>query len=361
MKILKIAGKDLTEDQKKEISDFCVGTDFGSIHQTAEWGEFQMTHPGRKKFWVVMAYEKETLVGSAVLIRSELPMGKMALICPRGPVLKAFDKKVFDGILKGCGDLAQKNNAVYVRFEWPFEKGRVRSNGDFERDDNFEQINGWLAGMKKAHSVHQPEHSLVVDITGSEDEILKQMKQKGRYNTRLAKKKGVQVTTGKTADNVERFFELVLTTTKRNHFSGHGKNYYKNMLEKLGEQSEIFLAEYEGEIIAGIIVTFFGDEAIYYYGASGNKHRNLMAPYLLQWEAILEAKKRGCKKYDFFGIAPRGVKNHSWKKITGFKKKFGGEEVDYFDAREMVVQPFWYWAMILMKKLRGLLSKLLKR
>jgi len=91
------------------------------------------------------------------------------------------------------------------------------------------------------------------------------------------------------------------------------------------------------------------DWGIYYYGASDNHYRKVMAPYLLQWEAIKESKKRGCKYYDFLGIAPEGAVNHPWAGVTQFKGKFGGEVVDYPKAKDLVLKPFWYFLYKLRK------------
>ena len=108
------------------------------------------------------------------------------------------------------------------------------------------------------------------------------------------------------------------------------------------ENAQLFLADYNGEVIAGGLFVYLDEWGIYYYGASVNSYRNVMAPYLIQWEAIKEAKRRGCKHYDFLGIAPENAKNHPWKGVTEFKQKFGGRTVHYPQAKEMVLRPFWY-------------------
>lgn len=182
------------------------------------------------------------------------------------------------------------------------------------------------------------------------------MKQKGRYNIRLAEKKDIEITKTdpKNKDelnqNLDDFYDLLKQTTERDKFNAHEKNYYKKMLENLKENSALYLAKKGEKTVAGIIITFFKDTAIYYYGASSNEDRNLMAPYLLQWHAIKQAKKQGYKYYDFFGIAPEDSKNHAWAGVTQFKKKFGGQAISYIPAQEY---PF--------KKLLYLLYKLYKR
>ncbi|HEC20953.1 MAG TPA: peptidoglycan bridge formation glycyltransferase FemA/FemB family protein, partial [Candidatus Peregrinibacteria bacterium] len=147
---------------------------------------------------------------------------------------------------------------------------------------------------------------------------------------------------------------LIKTTTERDRFSGHSLEIYQKMLEKLGNQASLLLAEYQGKITSGGIFTFYGKTAVYYYGASGNEHREVMAPYLVQWEAIQMAKEKGCRVFDFLGIAPPDTKNHSWKGITEFKKKFGGKEVGFPAPQDIVYQPAWYQIFRAGKRLRQL-------
>ena len=159
----------------------------------------------------------------------------------------------------------------------------------------------------------------------------------------------------KESQHVDAFYKILQETTKRDKFVGHKKEFYQKMLDDLSKKdmAKLYEAEYEGETIAGILVTFYKDTATYYYGASSNRFRNVMAPYLLQWHAMQEAKKRGMKYYDFLGISPPDEKNHPWKGVTAFKTKFGGEIVEFVRAREYLFKPFLYWLMVVLKKIRN--------
>ena len=124
------------------------------------------------------------------------------------------------------------------------------------------------------------------------------------------------------------------------------------MLNTLPDNAELLLAKHEGKVIAGGIFIYLDEWGIYYYGASDHDYRNLMAPYLVQWSAIQEAKKRGCKYYDFLGISPENSVNHAWAGVTQFKKKFGGKVANYPKAKELVLRPLWYWLYKVYKKIR---------
>ena len=201
--------------------------------------------------------------------------------------------------------------------------------------------------LKIATKDRQPEASLILDLSSSEEDILAQMKPKGRYNIKVAQKNGVTVGS---SENLDAFYGLLAGTGNRDGFGIHPRGYYETMLESLGDHAQLFLARHEGEVVAGGIFVYLGDWGIYYYGASDHAARSLMAPYLVQWEAIREAKKRDCRHYDFLGVAPRDALDHPWTGVTEFKKKFGGRVVNYPQAKEMAVRPFWYWAYRLCKR-----------
>jgi len=176
----------------------------------------------------------------------------------------------------------------------------------------------------------QPREILVMDISKSEEDLLAQMKQKTRYNIKLAEKKGVKISVISEQGTVNNkylgeFLRLVEITAKRDKITSHPESYYRKMFEIIpGDILKLYVAEYEGKIIAANLVLFFGRTATYMHGASDNEHRNLMAPYLLQWQQIVDAKKTGCGRYDFGGLKT-GTDDNSWQGITKFKQGFAPE------------------------------------
>ena len=149
----------------------------------------------------------------------------------------------------------------------------------------------------------QPREILILDISKSEEELLAGMKQKTRYNIKLAEKRDVKVLASREKKYIDEFCRLVKITAERDKITPHPENYYRKMFETIPpEILKLYIAEYEGKIIAANLVLFFGKTATYMHGASDNEHRNVMAPYLLQWQTILDAKKSGCNRYDLGGI-----------------------------------------------------------
>jgi lipid II:glycine glycyltransferase (peptidoglycan interpeptide bridge formation enzyme) len=162
-------------------------------------------------------------------------------------------------------------------------------------------------------------------------------KQKTRYNIRLAARKGVSVRQGDLAD-LPAWYALFELTARRDGFTIHSLDYYRTVLEELGARNmaALLLAHHEGDLLAGIIVFLLGAKAQYMYGASSNQKRNLMAPYLLQWEGMRWARERGALIYDLWGIPDRLEESEDLWGVYRHKRGYGGEMVRYIGAFDLV-------------------------
>jgi len=200
----------------------------------------------------------------------------------------------------------------------------------------------------------QPPRTIIVAISGSEEEILARMKQKTRYNIRLAEKKGVTV---RAWDDIEAFHNMMLVTGGRDGFGVHSFEYYKRVYELLHPTGfgEILVAEYEGKPLAALFVARNGHRAYYLYGASTDEERNRMPTYLLQWEAMKWAKVRGCEEYDLWGVPDEDEatleanfesRHDGLWGVYRFKRGFGGELKRAAQAMDRVYSPLLYWAYL---------------
>ena len=307
---------------ENEILKFWHKNAHRNLWQHPLWQSFQQSL-GRKTW---MLKTEHTL---ALVVRHPLPFGLCWLEIPRGPL---FEKgKSIDKLMEEVAAIAKSEKAIFVRMS-PCEDLKIK---------NYK--------LKISDHDHHPQTTLVLDLNLSEEDLLKQMKPKGRYNIKVAEKGGVTI---RENQGVDAFYDLLKKTTGRDGFSANSKSYYEKMLQALHPNAQLLLVGKDGKAIAGGIFVYLDNVGTYYYGASDHEYRNLMAPYLLQWEAIKEAKRRGCKTYDFLGIAPEGAKDHPWAGVTEFKRKFGGTVVDYPQAKEWVVRPVWYWVYKFYKKIR---------
>ncbi len=235
---------------------------------------------------------------------------------PRGPI---GDPNDFVELLETVFMHARKkeNNVGIVRVYAPFGTEKFWSNPLFTK---FLQENI----HRRAPEIF-PTNTLMIDLTLTDEEILAQMKQKGRYNIKVARRKGVVI---EQEHNVENFWKLMQETSKRDGFRSNKKHVYVDLLQSFGDDAVLYTAkDVMGDVLASAIFSVAEGMAIYNYGASTSRKRGLMAPYLLQWTGIQWAKKKGAKVYDFLGISPENSPSHSLNGVASFKLKFGGTRV----------------------------------
>lgn len=182
-----------------------------------------------------------------------------------------------------------------------------------------------------------PEATIFIDLRRREEEILAAMHPKGRYNIKVAERHGVRV---ERSDDVGAFHHLARQTGRRDGFTILPQHHYEAFLQAL-HGSFLFLARSKsGEPLAGLLGASWNGTGTYYYGASSRAHRELMAPYALQWEAMRFCKAQGSDRYDLFGIAPPGAgSGHPWHGVTDFKRKFGGVVATFPPERVAILRP----------------------
>jgi lipid II:glycine glycyltransferase (peptidoglycan interpeptide bridge formation enzyme) len=186
------------------------------------------------------------------------------------------------------------------------------------------------AGLRKAGDDIQPASTVVVDLRPSEDEILASMKPKTRYNVKLAEKRGVVVEEGSTTD-LGRWYELYRQTSARDRIAIHARSYYEGLFTAAADRAaaggtapavKLLLARAGAEVLAGNIVLFWKQSAVYLTGASSGEKRNLMPTYALQWAAMRMAKAAGCETYDLYGCPPAADESHPMFGLYQFKTGF---------------------------------------
>lgn len=337
-----------SSDIAKEWDAFVKNNPKGSIHQISAWKNLQESIKGRELVLGFGVRDSDTNEITATCFCTKMEVGqlnKFWFYSARGPV---FDP------LKN----AEAGNFLIESIK----KELLRTEALFWRIDpylNETEYKTIKLETKSATQNYQPENTLLLALTKTQEQLLSEMKRKGRYNINLARKKGVTVRTLEAKDittkDLDIFWKLNNQTTTRDAFSGHEKDYYKNFCQKLAPHAKLFIAFSEdGSPIATAINTYCGEKAIYYFGASTSdpKYRNLMAPYLLQWEMICDAQKNGFTSYDFLGIAPEGDLKHPYAGITEFKIKFGGQRYKTAPGREISLKPFWHFLYKMAKHLR---------
>ena len=320
----------------------------GGFLQSWQWGEFQKSL-GNRIFRFAVVDGQGALQAAALVIKNELPFEYNYLYAPRGPVMSGFDAKTFS-CLRACIDQAARDEKSFlVRFDpsWPASVNDRSSAGeDILR----------AANWRKGDYEIQPKCAFIIDLARPEEEILGEMKTKTRYNINLAQRKGVHVRTSGELADLEEFWTLTKQTAARDGFNTHAKEHYKKMLEIIGPSGilQLYLAEYDGKVVAASLVSFFGTTATYLHGASSSLYRDVMAPYLVHWEAIRTASQLGYRQYDFGGVNGETYRNPKWQGITRFKIGFSNNSrpTEYMGSYEYIYNPVIFAAYKFVKQIR---------
>lgn len=232
-----------------------------------------------------------------------------------------------------------------------------------ESEEALSAIRNVVPGERIVKAPHdmQPRETFSVNLRPSEDVLLAAMKPKTRYNIRVAQKRGISVSASTDRRYADAFVRLVTDTADRKGVTPHPRAYYEAMCATLlGGNGKIFAAEKDGEIVAANLIVFFGDTATYLHGGSDDRFRADMAPFLLQWEAMREAKRRGCARYDFGGVNTRELAagEGKWFGITRFKVGFSPETrpTVFPGSYDIVLSPIRYAAYRLLGSLKSSFS-----
>lgn len=322
-------------NNKKTWEEFLNKTEinFYPLFQSWDWSEIQ-----KKSGFDILRlglYEKEKLIGLSLIVDVKARRGHYFHL-RHGPVLLEFKDKYFDFFIRHVKEIARERNAAFLRISPLVSK------------DDFKEF------FKSRKFINAPIHNMdaetcwVLDIEKSEEELLKDMRKTHRYLVRKSLSMDIKVVRTKNMSDLDVFLKLYNNTSSRKHFVPH--RGIKEEFEILCKNDEalLLLAEYEKKIIAGALIVFMGKMAIYHHGASLDEFKNIPASYLLQWEAINEAKKRGKTIYNFWGITPINQPDHPWKGITLFKTGFGGQRRDFIHAQDLPLN-MGYWKSYLIE------------
>ena|SRR3989338_4994659 len=300
--------------------------------QSYEWGEFQASE-GKSVLRIFALNEGKMSYQAQGFVHS-LPLGMKYLYFSHNLPLKSAEMGKFL-------DFLRKRGFVFARFE-PIE--------DFDGGK-----------YKKVPTHHrQYQYTSLLDLSLRDDELLKTFHEKTRYNIRLAAKKGVTI---KNEKNAAVFWPLLKETYQRDKIKSHSEKYYQDFIALPGCTQ---LTAYFGDTaLASVLLYTFGKTCVYVHGASSNTNRNLMAPYLIQWESLKYARSQGCMYYDLGGVAKPLVSDspnaetfytYTWDKtdklsgVTRFKAGFNGTIKHYGEASDIIFNSTKYMLYTLARK-----------
>lgn len=340
--------------------------------QTWQWGQVKARHGWQP---IYLAWDEQQCIilsnheqigegrqikAAAMALKKSVLAGGFAarlslLYCPKGPNLDWSDLPLRKRVMDDLERLARQEGAIFLKLDPDVVVGTgipatetevTEPGGEAVRADFLRR--GWRFSEEQI----QFRNTVLLDVSVSEEEMLARMKQKTRYNARLAAKKGVRVRVGTEAD-WPMLYQMYAETSARDGFVIRDENYYRTVW-KLFDNSlpgapcsalplaEPLVAEVEGEPVAAVFLFAFAGRAYYVYGMSREARREMMPNYLLQWEAMKWAKARGCGVYDLWGAPDAFDEGDSMWGVFRFKEGLGGQVTRSLGAWDFAPNPLWY-------------------
>lgn len=335
--------------------------------QTYEWGQVKAKYGWVPYYAVWSADGKFTVsqstdywsldtgyIDAAALILKRTAFRRFSIFyAPKGPLMDWTNESLRKRVLDDLQSFVKKQGAIFLKLDPDVVLGRgvpasvdevTENSGQAVRSDLMRR--GWVESSDQI----QFRNTVMVDLSASEEDILMRMKQKTRYNVRLAEKKGVTVRVGG-VDDLPMLYKMYAETSVRDGFVIRDEGYYmtvwKTYMSKVesqrSEPSAVpLIAEVDGEAVAAILLFMFAGRGYYVYGMSRNAHREKMPTYLLQWVAMKHAKAHGCLTYDLWGAPDVFDESDSMWGVYRFKEGLGGDVVRTLGAYDFAPSKFWY-------------------
>lgn len=331
------------------------------ILQTHEWGQVKAAYGWRPFYQLWMPEGQKAPSAAALILQRTVPMRGLAarlrvLYIPKGPLMDWTDRPLRQRVLGDLKEFAQKQGAIFIKIDpdVPIGSGIPGEAGAGEDPTGQAFLQELKAGgWRFSPDQIQFRNSVWIDLTPTQEELLSRMKQKTRYNIRLAQKKGVVIRPG-TQANFPMLYKMYAETSLRDGFTIRSEDYYQKVWGEFTGTSRgssdpsatpwavPLIAEVDGEPIAALFIFLLQKKAWYLYGMSRELQREKMPNYLLQWEAIRYAKNSGCTTYDLWGAPDEFTESDPMWGVYRFKEGLGGQVVRTIGAWDLPVQPFLY-------------------
>lgn len=324
--------------------DFLEQFPLGSFLQSRFWQRFLSLR--KLKHWQLSVYDNSRLVANCLLYSNPLLFGKSYLYAPKGPFIlpnatEQQRQEAYELILSQIRDITiatRRREEIFCRLE-----------------PNVPPPSGLAIPSMKVESP-VPATTIYLELSKPIEDIFASCKEKTRYNIRLAQKKGIAVYWSQDMDGLRIFLKLMSKSASRNRIRSHSSRYYELLLKAGQEFNAVVInwAVYENTPIAANLYIMHYPTMTYFNGGFEYRLRQLMAPYLLQWEAIKLAVDRGMEYYDLWGFTPSNGSKPEWEGFSRFKAGFNGTVVASPGRYDFIYNPMWYTIYSKVKRLRNI-------
>ncbi len=309
--------------------------------QSWNWGVFHQ-NIGHRIHRIGYFYQGE-MVGAAELIIEDAKRGRYMAIYG-GPLWDwSLSRAELMDMLGELKRIAKREGCVFIRMR-PQERDSIELRKKAGR-----------LGFKKSPMHLTADLTLQLDLKQSGDDLLAQMRKNTRYYVRRAFRDGVEVEVSNNPDDIEEFYNYQIYLAEKHNFVPFSYNFLHEQFKAFAadNQASLLHAKLDSELLASAFVIFYNKEAVYHYGISTPENDDVPGSYAVLWKAIEEAQKRGCTRFNFWGIAPKGAEDHRFYGVSRFKRGFGGEEVPYLPAMDLPITSWRYKLTRLFESVRA--------
>ncbi len=327
-------------DQKKW-DKFVTSHDDANFLQSWAWGDF---HEARgKKVIRRIALDNDENINAAYVGQVETAKRGTYMAIAGGPIMDWGKKSLREAIFADIKSQAEAAKCVFVRIRPQILE--TEKNRKLFKD----------LGLKPAPIYLSVELAGVLDLNKSEEEILANAAQGLRRKIRKAEKNEITVSTSTDPKDIHEFYKIELETAKRHGFVEFSESFLQKQFEAFLKYDEVklYTAKLGDEILAQNFMIFYGNEASYHYGVSTELGTKYSGAPLLHMQAMRDARERGIKRYNFWGITGLNETKHRFYGVSQFKRSFGVEELQYLHAHDMVIKPAKYRLDYAVEKLRA--------
>lgn len=312
-------------------ANFLQSWDFYAFHQSR----------GNQIVRRIVIDDKKQIIGAYAGVIETAKRGRHLAIAG-GPILDWKNQTLVKQIFQDIRKTGQKHHCVFVRVRPQLELSQ-------ESQQLFNKFQ-----FKKAPMYLSVEHAGIIDISQDEEMVLKGMRQRLRRALRKAVKNQITVETSQNPKDIRNFYQIQLQTAKRHDFFAFSEDFLTKQFQAFVPRDEavLYTAKYQGEILAQNFMIFYGNEASYHYGVSSELGTKLSGAPLLHLEAMRDARKRGIKRYNLWGIVPENATKHRFYGVSSFKRGFGVQELKYLPAQDLILDPVKYLKTWLIETIR---------
>ncbi|HSX53614.1 MAG TPA: peptidoglycan bridge formation glycyltransferase FemA/FemB family protein [Patescibacteria group bacterium] len=332
-------------DNKDEWEGFLAQRPEANFLHSWYWGVFhqRLGHTVERHGF----YDGNMLVGVVQAVVEPARRGRH-LVVAGGPIIDWQNSQLITSWVETIRRVAHANNCLFVRV-------RPQLLDNPQNSQLFKKL-----GFHKSPMHVTADLTSQLDLTKPDDELRKMMRKGTRYELNRAQKLDIKVEASKDDSYIEEFCQLQMETAKRQNFVPFSKKFLTEQFKTFAEVDKVLLyrSTHQGKLLAMAFVIFYGKEAAYHYGASTELAREFPGAYAIQWQAISEARRRGCTRYNFWGVTEHGQTKHRFHGVSIFKRGFGGEDVAYLPARDLIISPIKYPATFVFETARRKLRHL---